>query len=92
MKVNLCTTYVNEMSIKCLKSSYLLGEYCCRFQFYFIEYNYMFNILRRNSSFHGFIDLGLLFDLWEDESYSTFAAKTGLLTHKNLRNRKFFTS
>ena len=37
--------------------------------------------------FHSFIDLGLHFDLCENESYSTFVAKAGFFTHKNLSNK-----
>ena len=57
VKINLCSTYtstmcVNKMSIKCLKKyfsrnllkCYFIEEYHCRVRFYFIEYNYMFNV------------------------------------------------
>ena len=37
--------------------------------------------------FHFFIDLGLLFDLYENESYSTFVTKAGFFTRKNLSNK-----
>ena len=52
VKINLCSTYVNEMSIICLKKylsqnllkwRYFTGEHHWRVQFYFIEYNYMFH-------------------------------------------------
>ena len=54
---NLCSTYVNEISIKCLKEHLLrnllkchfIEEYHCRVRFYFIEYNYMFNAPQERS-------------------------------------------
>ena len=51
VKTNPCSTYVNEMSVKCLRKHlsrnllkcYFIGEYHCRVQFYFIKYNCLFN-------------------------------------------------
>ena len=57
VKINLCSTYVNEMSIKSLKK-YLSGnllkyhfirEYHCHVRFYFIEYNHMFNAIQERN-------------------------------------------
>ena len=43
VKISLCSTYVNEMPIKCLKNSLsgdydCIGQYGCRVKFYFIEH------------------------------------------------------
>ena len=43
VKISLCSTYVNEMPIKCLKNSLsgdydCIGQYGCRDKFYFIEH------------------------------------------------------
>ena len=51
VKINVFSTYLSEMSIKCLKKylsrkllkCYFIGAYNYRVRFYFIEYNYMFH-------------------------------------------------
>ena len=57
VKINLCSTYVNGISIKFVEKylsrnlleRYFIGEYHYRVRFYFIEYNYMFNATQEMS-------------------------------------------
>ena len=41
VKINLFSTYVNEMSIKCHEKNLSRKLYDCRVRFYFIAYNYI---------------------------------------------------
>ena len=58
-KINLCSTYVNKISLKYLKKYlpwnllkfYFIGEYHCCIQFHFMEYNYIFNTPEERNEF-----------------------------------------
>ena len=63
-KINLCSTYVDKISLKYLKKYlpwnllklYFIGEYHCCIQFHFMEYNYIFNTPKERNEF--FLKLG----------------------------------
>ena len=58
-KINLCSTYVDKISLKYLKKYlpwnllklYFIGEYHCCIQFHFMEYNYIFNTPKERNEF-----------------------------------------